>query len=272
MKHRNYVFTDFKKEDPEGLLKKLKVVYAGWGLELCPKTKREHWQGFMCFKNPRSWNGLRKLFSHVEPMKGKVWQSEVYCSKDSKYRTIGTKPVGQGKRTDIEVLKSMTKMRDVVEIATNVQQIRLMECYFKYKEEKRTWKPIVYWYHGSSGSGKTMTAIKEAGDDYWISSKSLKWWDGYDRHAHVIIDDFRRDFCTFHELLRILDCTPMRVEHKGGSRELLARVIWITSPYSPEQTYENRTDEDLYQLTRRITETRLFGTEVQGNTKEDFWD
>jgi len=49
-----------------------------------------------------------------------------------------------------------------------------------------------------------------------------------------------------------LDRYPFQVECKGGSRQFLAKNIYITSCYSPEQMFEGRVDEDLRQLTRRI--------------------
>lgn len=125
----------------------------------------------------------------------------------------------------------------------------------QYLEPQRDWAPEVYWFYGPTGSGKTRKAF-ELCEDPWISDQGLRWWDGYDGHEDVIIDDFRKDFCKFHELLRILDRYPYRVEVRGGSRQLLARRIFITSLYSPEETYHMR--EDIGALTRRITEVRRF--------------
>ena len=61
-----------------------------------------------------------------------------------------------------------------------------------------------------------------------------------------------KDFCKFHELLNLLDRYPYRVECKGGSRQFTSKTIVITTPLSPEETWENRTSEDLGQLLRRI--------------------
>jgi len=91
----------------------------------------------------------------------------------------------------------------------------------------------------------------------WISGKNLKWWEGYDKHEDVIFDDFRNDFCTFHELLRILDRYPYKIECKGGSRELLAKRIFITCPFSPHDAYPSSC-EDIQQLIRRITKIEKF--------------
>ena len=86
--------------------------------------------------------------------------------------------------------------------------------------------------------------------------RDLKFWDGYYGQKYVIIDDFRKDFCTFHELLRILDRYPYRVHIKGSSLYLEATTIIITSCFGPEEVYETR--EDLQQLMRRIDKIQIF--------------
>ena len=101
----------------------------------------------------------------------------------------------------------------------------------------------------------------------WESGRNLKWWEGYDAHPNVLIDDFRKDFCTFHELLRILDRYPYRIEVKGTSRQLLAKRIIITCPYHPEIIYDTR--EDIGQLLRRITKIVYIGPEKGNDSKVD---
>ena len=66
---------------------------------------------------------------------------------------------------------------------------------------------------------------------------------GIRQHKHVIIDDIRKDFCTCKQMLRLIDRYPYQIEYKGGSRQFLARKIWITCPFDPE-TYWNSGEED----------------------------
>lgn len=87
--------------------------------------------------------------------------------------------------------------------------------------------------------------------------ENLKWWEGYDAHENVIIDDFRKDSIQFSSLLRLLDRYAFRVETKGASRQLLAKNIIITCPESPEELFEH-TREDIKQLLRRIDEIKEF--------------
>ena len=63
---------------------------------------------------------------------------------------------------------------------------------------------------------------------------SAKWWDGYEGEKEVLIDEFWKDFYKYHELLRLLDRYPCKVEKKGGWAHLQGMVsattIVITAP------------------------------------------
>ena len=79
--------------------------------------------------------------------------------------------------------------------------------------------------------------------------------------------------CTFSELLRLLDRYPMQVETKGGSVAFNSPLIIITAPQSPMDMWSGRTQEDLQQLLRRITEVRFFevGGPVDGTITEHYF-
>jgi len=120
---------------------------------------------------------------------------------------------------------------------------------------------------GDSGDagGDALPSNDGRGDDEgseplepYVKMGGNKWWDGYDGDQDVIIDDYRRDLCPFHELLRLFDRYPMKVECKGYSTQFLAKRIFVTCPQRPELIWEGRGAEDLKQLTRRITEIRYF--------------
>jgi len=162
-------------------------------------------------------------------------------------------------------------MKDIVNEVNSFQGIRFAETLLKYIEKPRNWEMEITWIWGPTGVGKTRKAFEESTNPY-ISMKNLKWWEGYDAHEDVIIDDFRADFCTFHELLRILDRYEYRIEVKGGSRQFVAKRIWITSCYPPDKVYQTR--EDIGQLLRRITKIVEMRPEMEvgGNTNADFYD
>lgn len=118
------------------------------------------------------------------------------------------------------------------------------------------------WYHGSTGSGKTRAALEEF-PDAWVSMPNGKWFDGYDAHKAAIIDDFRKGWCEYGVLLRLLDRYPLRVETKGGSRQWVPEVIIVTCPWAPDVLYGGDYYHDkIGQLLRRIGTIRLFGDPV----------
>lgn len=239
-------------------------------VERCPSTRRLHLQGYTRFASGVRMRQIKALYRRMRLQRcnGSEASNIEYCTKDPT-RVFGPYMYGergvQGKRSDIAIVRGMIDdgkgMRDVVDAVNSYQAIRCGELLLKYKERRRNWKPFVQWFHGSTGTGKTQTAC-EMYPDAWMSARNLKWWDGYDAHADVIIDDFRADFCTFHELLRILDRYSYRIEHKGGSRQLLARNIVVTCPYSPTEMFKHRCGEDINQLLRRIDVIRLFGDQI----------
>jgi len=102
--------------------------------------------------------------------------------------------------------------------------------------------PRVLWFYGNSGSGKTREAVKIGVENggFWMSGRNLEWFDGYSNVETpvAIIDDFRKDFCTFHYLLRVLDIYPMRVPIKGGMVDWSPKYIIVTCPWRPEALYE----------------------------------
>lgn len=278
---RNYTFTlnNYTDSNVQTILA-MECKYIIVGYEIAPTTGTPHLQGYIMYNNARSFNSVIKDFpnAHIEIARGTPTQNFEYCSKSGKYEERGQRPRGKGSRSDIEQVKTLVKegsnMREILEVTTSYQSIRYAETLLKYYEKGRDWEPEVIWCYGPTGSGKSRWCVEQCGDDYYISMNKLKWWEGYDSHTNVIIDEFRGDYCTYHELLRILDRYPYRIEVKGGSRQLLAKRIFITSCYHPSMVY--KTHEDVGQLLRRISQTIRFvnsieelddtDTEVVGNT------
>jgi len=278
-RHRSYVFTDYSR-DSEFLLA-LPWSYICWGHEICPTTQRPHFQGFIYLKDAKTENAVRKMFGgrHVELQDKNATnqQSIEYCRGDytshkgvykplnEVFEEYGFKPEQQGKRNDILLIQDKIKegnctMRDILSSATTFQTIRIAEINLKYFEKPRNWPPEVFWYYGSTGTNKTKTATEKCEDPY-ICMETTRWWEGYDGHADVIIDDYRCNFCHFSELLRLFDEYPLQLQVKGGTVQFRARDIVITAPHRPENMWAGRTAEDLGQLMRRIEVIRLFGEE-----------
>lgn len=255
----------------ERLQRAHQVIQYVFQLERAPTTGRLHFQGYVRLTGAQRLSYVRGLLTedtHWEVARGTHAQCVAYCKKrDSRVQgpwEMGEEPE-QGKRSDIDVVRELIAsgqgMGSVVDVASSYQAMKAAELLLKYKEPGRTWKPHVRWYFGSTGAGKTRAAMEEF-PNAWLSARNLKWWEGYDAHEAVVLDDFRKDFCTFHELLRILDRYAYRIETKGSSRQLLAKTIIITCPHHPEVLFEQRSAEDIGQLLRRIDVIKQFGDVV----------
>lgn len=220
-----------------------------------------HLHLYIEYKCQKSFKKMKKTFprANIQIAKGDADDNAVYLSKQNLVREFGNRKK-QGKRTDLDVVREVVEetnsMREVVRVAQSYQSVRMAECILKYHEKPRNWKPEVKWFWGPTGTGKSKTAYEELGEDCYTCLSTGKWFDGYDNHENVLIDDMRRDFMKFHELLRLLDRYAMRVECKGGSRQFRAKKIIITSAFHPETLFETR--EDVQQLIRRIDCIRTF--------------
>lgn len=249
-----------KKYIKENDLKKFSYVIVG---QEQGESGTPHLQGYIEYKDQKTFMVMKKILPrcHLESRKGTALQNKTYCSKEGNLLREEGVISKQGKRNDLEEIKALAQngagMREILEIATNVQSVKMAETYLKYYEKPRNWKPEVKWYWGKTGSGKSRSAHDEMPDAY-ICMETGRWWEGYDAHEDIIIDDMRGDFCKFHVLLKLLDRYEFRIECKNGSRQLLAKRIIITSSQSPEQMWNGRTSEDIGQLLRRIDEIKEF--------------
>lgn len=260
-RHRAWCFTIYNDlENKEKRIQEIKdkFEYLIYGRETCPETKKKHLQGFCYFQNGKSMSATKKLFKdnamHLEPTKGSIAQNIKYCSKEGNFFFFGVPP-NQGKRNDIEVsreaLENGANIRDIITSSKNNQVIQYSLKWLTYLEKKRTWKPKVIWLYGPTSTGKSHKAHAMFPNAYEHAGSNIKWWDGYDAHEDVIIDEMRTGFCEMRDILRLLDKYPLRVEIKGGYRQFLAKNIIITSHKSPQEIF-GRYNENIDQLIRRI--------------------
>ena len=229
--------------------------------ETSPTTGTPHLQGRITFKRQYTINQLKKVHPTVHWEKTKCSADTNYFRKADSELLIEEGQFGARVRNDLEQIKKKLKtthsMGSIVEETNSYNTIRMCESILKYKEPQRPVGPVnIIWFWGDTGCGKTRAVYQDHEADEIFKPISYKWWEGYDGHKIVLLDDFRKDFCKFHELLKLLDIYPYRVETKGGSRQMHAHTFYITSCFGPAETYETR--EDLQQLLRRITEEWKF--------------
>ena len=279
-KSRNWVFTinNYTEQDVEELRSirdTQSIRYIGFQPERGANGTK-HLQGLIIFDNPRSLGGVRAINprGHFETMRGSAAQAKAYCEKEETrdldagfgYFESGTLPMGaneQGFRSDLAdvavAIRNGARDRQIFE--------QFGESFIKYHrgiaaavslyQQPRQEPTRVYWYYGPTGTGKTRAAHSEAPSAYWKSCAD-QWWDGYHGQEDVILDDYRCDFCKFSHLLRLFDRYPLRLNVKGATVEFVAKRIFVTAPQKPQDMWAHRTEEDLGQLMRRITEVKNF--------------
>lgn len=275
-----FVFT-LNNWTPEEL-EAIKTIDCRWlvvGKEISPTTGTPHLQGAVVLHAQKAYSqlttlpGLKRAFT--QEMNGSPEQSLVYCSKaDSNYFEKGSLPKS-GKRSDlvdvVEALKrgdSLAKMAQETTAAIAIIRYSRGITFLRtlYTHTRDTSKPpLVLWFWGRTGTGKTQTAWELCKDHPghsdtfpWISSGSLRWFAGYDGQPCAIFDDLRTNHTDFAMLLRLLDRYPMSVEFKGGNTDWAPDVIVVTAPMDPRTMWNLRTDEQLGQLERRITRVLEF--------------
>jgi hypothetical protein len=157
------------------------VRYIAMGREVCPKTKREHWQGWVCFTKKKG-TGKRALgnlstkygLGHMACMKGSFAQNEDYCSKEGKYQHHGDKPA-QGNRTDIDFMAERVKNG---EITADDMAVEGPGFYHQYgrtmmkaeevllRRKFRDWMTKGIWYCGPTMTGKSHRVFNDPNNPY----------------------------------------------------------------------------------------------------------
>lgn len=241
----------------------LPATYWCYGVEKCPTTGREHLQGYIYFKNARTFTATKNLLgstTHLEPAKGTAQENRDYCSKDGTFREYGEIPK-PGQRKDLMAVRDASKtmnirtMLDNAIIPVSLPAINLAEKLRMYYEEGRRDKPEVRWYYGGTGLGKSRSVYEEFPFEEIYScagrDNSTLWFQGYDSHSVILLDDFRKNWMNWSQLLKFTDRYPNWLRTYGSMRQNKAKVIVFTAPCSPQEMFENN-DEDITQLLRRI--------------------
>jgi len=249
------------------------VKWLIFGVEHGDEMGTTHLQGAcvigrqVAFSTLKKWKGLER--AHIEPMHGSPADSLAYCTKEDKDAYQYGEMPAEGKRNDLhETIKSLKEgksIRDIVNsedissIATIVRYPKGLNAVANLLRLRGREPPKVFWIHGTTGVGKTRCAF-EFGNSYagedgtWLSSGTLRWFDGYDGQPVAVFDDLRTKHVEFSMLLRLLDRYPLRVEIKGGYVQWVPEVIIVTAPMSPDMMWNLRRNEDINQLNRRITQ------------------
>jgi len=269
MAARNYVFTENNPSTNQPSWPEC-IKYASWQLER-GADGTPHLQGYIELSSSRKLAFVKAILprAHWEIRRGTQAQAREYSRKedtriDGPWEHGTYEPHLPGKRSDLLAVKDA--------IDTGMSEPDLWETHFgdmcryhkafneykRAKHEDRNWPTRVYLVIGPPGCGKTRYCARNAPTAYWKSrtGNDNQWWDGYDGHSDVVIDEFY-GWIRYDTLLRLIDRYPLLVECKGGTRKFVARRIFITSNRDWRDWYPNI--GDMGALERRINE---FGVRV----------
>lgn len=259
-------FTSFCETEP--VWNEDKMKYLCFGVEICPTTGKQHYQGCVYFYEKISIKQAQKLLgigkSHMENKMYTTYDDCIeYCKKDGISKEFGSMPT-QGKRNDLDTVKD-----DIVSGKTNVNSI-VLENPIMYHQYGRTLEKIEdvvlskkwrtemtkgIWYWGSTGVGKSHKAFENYHPDthYNMPKENNGWWDNYKGQETVIINEFRGHI-KYDELLELVDKFPKEVPRRGRPpAPFLSKLVIVTSSLPPAEVYCNRNDKDsLEQLYRRF--------------------
>lgn len=263
---KNFCFTLFNFELYDDFVN-YDYEYLVMGLEICPKTQKEHYQGFIRFKSTKKLTTLISHFKgvHFEFMATDAYTSITYCKKDGNWKEYGINPcLKQGQRTDLvrlknEILAGEQTSEDILinmpglfhqygRTFEKIEDIRMRKLF-------RTEMTQGIWFWGVTYAGKSHQAFKNFNPDthYVLNLNDKGWWDGYRQQETVIINEFRGQI-PYSELLDLVDKWPKSVPRRG--REPLpftSKKVIITSAVPPEDVYYNLSIRDsLNQLLRRF--------------------
>lgn len=261
-KYRSFAFTDYECDETfyAGLTN---VDYLVFGEEICPTTGRTHWQGFIHYHNPRSYESIRKIFKprHIEVAHGTPQENRAYCVKDGKIiQENGTIPK-QGRRKDLEEIKDKIDTGHTdVEISNDyfstwLQWHRALDRYRDLKEPRRNWKTKVTWIWGPTGTGKTYKAINNGATPISIVNGFVIGYKGEDI---VVFDDFDTQTISRAAWLTLTDRYPCTINVKGAERNWKPREIYVTSNFDPDFIFPNdaackRRIDEIIHLTEPFT-------------------
>lgn len=224
---RDYVFTAWSEPKPDYD----KCRYICWGIEKCPTTGKQHWQGFIIFAGrTHKMPAAKRIINggdgcHLEPRRGSRQEARDYCRKDGEFTERGL----------FDALTKEQLFRQPIEFLKENHP----EFYCRYYKGLERLQPKgnkhreveihVRW--GKPRTGKTRYVMEM--DSVYKWDHPFKWFDGYEGEEILLIDDYKKGDIARGLLLQILDGYRMKLEIKGSHTWALWKKVYITSNSEP---------------------------------------
>lgn len=285
----NNPVTDVREIWQQAIYTHPRFKYCVYQLETA-ESGTPHYQGYIEFTRSVRFAAVKGLLgetAHLEARHGPRDAARAYCMKDDT-RLDGPWELGeyqatrQGHRSDLEdVVATMQTSRSLGSVirAHPIAAIKYSKGisqswrYLKPKTQRRP--PQVYLLYGPTGMGKTRFVKSQP--NLYTKSGVDQWFDDYDGHANLLIDDFAgaKSRIPLSFFLQILDRYDCMVPVKGGFVDLIADQIYVTSNLHPKLWYDYTKREEHYRaLARRFHKVYWFASSGLKASLEpsSFWE
>ncbi len=246
------------------------VRYCIYQREICPESKREHYQGYIEFFDNLRIGQVKAVLGecHVEPRQGSRTQAREYARKEES--AIPATQVEFGlwnedasrKRKLCDILKEDITLDDIAEQypAIYVRHCRGLKDLFNRRLKRKAFaerKVTVVACIGPTCTGKTTWAHRQDVHLFSVPVAHKLWFDGYEGEKTILIDEFYGDI-RYDHLLRILRGFRIQVPYKGGFVPAFWNKVIITSNKHPDSWYPKKGIVMTPALAARINEIRMF--------------
>jgi len=265
------------------------VGYAAWQLELAPSTGTPHLQGVVFFVRQLRVNIVNRTYFDNRASLTRCDKAEAaisYCTRekngdgtpkraplseeivDAGPWTYGNRDfvceAGSHKRKLAELPADLPSLIDAVhngeipvESFGHHQRFLLARDMYGLQ---RTWQTKVLILWGPSGTGKSTLAEHLWPKAYYAQkehgtsrSQGKLWFDGYDRHDVVIIDDYHYTL-SLTQFKELVSKNGHHVPCKGSKVPFLAKLLVILSNDGPDVWWPNQTGTEHYAAAKRRME------------------
>jgi hypothetical protein len=267
-RNRNWVFTvnNYTEEEYQEITQKLEYKYIVVGKECGKKNGTPHLQGYIEFKDAKTFKRMKKLLPRawLGIRKGTPDQASDYCKKDCKFFEDGTLSK-QGERKDLN------EIRDKILNGSSVEQIAMEEpiLYHKYGRTMNFIEDITIskhirkfitkgiWYYGPAGCGKSTKwrlELYKNPDNYYVMNEDNGWWENYKMEEFCVLNDYTcENEKEFKFLLNLVSGDPkIAVKRRGRCPvPFMSKTVIITTVEHPS-FYFSKFTNDLEQVYRRF--------------------
>jgi uncharacterized protein (DUF433 family) len=271
---RNFCITSYSMENYDEWItnwadiQRHGITYLCYQAERCPKTLKEHLQGYLeCGENALDYNSIKLILNDQKLWIGSRIASQRdainYTKKDdSRIKELPWIELGlaknQGHRTDIgnvmtllEEGKSPTDIREEYPTIYFKFSNIIMKMYGEYLKEnikESEYKIQVILLIGRPRTGKTSEVFRRhpKKDIYMLNrTSSTAWFDGYTNQKVLLIDDFKKGMFSLREILQFTDRYYHQYPIKNGFITKQWTYVYITSNYKLQNWFqENIMRED----------------------------